>query len=53
MVSSMRSRQTGHVGSSTRAGVGGAKGLVDSVADGMELDCPVEDMVARWGLVAE
>lgn len=28
MVSSMRSRQTGHVGSSTKAGVGGASGLV-------------------------
>jgi hypothetical protein len=28
VVSSMRSRQTGHVGSSTREGVGGASGLV-------------------------
>ena len=28
MVSSMRSRHTGHVGSSTREGVGGANGFV-------------------------
>ena len=34
VVSSMRSRHTGQVGSSTRAGVGGASGLADSVVDG-------------------
>lgn len=33
VVSSIRSRQTGHVGSSTRDGVGGAIGLVDSDAE--------------------
>lgn len=33
VVSSMRSRQTGQVGSSTREGVGGAKGFADSDAD--------------------
>ena len=38
VVSSMRSRQTGQVGNSISAGVGGARGLVDSVAEGMELD---------------
>ena len=38
VVSSMRSRQTGHVGNSIREGVGGARGLVDRVAEGIELD---------------
>lgn len=31
VVSSIRSKQTGHVGSSTRDGVGGATGFVDKV----------------------
>lgn len=38
VVSSMRSRHTGQVGSSINAGVGGAKGLVVNVAEGIELD---------------
>lgn len=32
-VSSMRSRQTGQVGNSISAGVGGAKGFVESAAE--------------------
>lgn len=52
VVSSMRSRHTGHVGSSISAGVGGASGLVERVAEGMELDCVVEMGVVRTGLVA-
>ena len=38
VVSSIRSRHTGQVGSSINAGVGGAKGLVVNVAEGIELD---------------
>lgn len=38
VVSSIRSRHTGHVGNSISAGVGGASGLVERVAEGMELD---------------
>jgi hypothetical protein len=33
-LASMRSRQTGHVGSSRRAGVGGGTGLVGSEVEG-------------------
>lgn len=33
VVSSIRSRQTGHVGSSISDGVGGARGFVESVAE--------------------
>ena len=38
VVSSMRSRQTGHVGNSISEGVRGASGLVDRVAEGIALD---------------
>lgn len=48
VVSSMRSRQTGQVGSSTRAGVGGARGFVESGAEDRGLDWT--DAV-RWGLL--
>lgn len=34
----MRSKQTGQVGNSISAGVGGASGLLERVAVGMELD---------------
>jgi len=36
VVSSIRSKQTGQVGSSTNDGVGGARGLVDSEDDASE-----------------
>lgn len=49
----MRSRQTGHVGNSIREGVGGARGFVDNVAEGIELDWFGEEILARWGLDAE
>ena len=38
--SSIRSRHTGHVGSSMRAGVGGAIGFVFRDVEGIEDDCP-------------
>ena len=48
VVSSMRSRQTGQVGSSTRDGVGGATGLVEREAEVRELD-----WLADGGLVVD
>ena len=50
VVSSMRSRQTGQVGSSTKAGVGGARGFVESGAEERGLDWT--DAV-RWGALDE
>lgn len=44
VVSSIRSRQTGHVGSSMRAGVGGARGFEDKVA------CPVDETTPCRGV---
>lgn len=44
VVSSMRSRQTGHVGSSISEGVGGANGLVVRVDATVE-DCGVDVML--------
>jgi hypothetical protein len=54
VVSSIRSKHTGQVGSSTNDGVGGAKGLVDSEDDASEeavVDAvPVGDVVTVLGV---
>ena len=44
MDSSIRSRQTGQVGNSTKDGVGGAWGLDDRELDEMGAPCRVEDV---------
>lgn len=57
--SSIRSRQTGHVGSSMREGVGGGNGLrkeavtVDAVAAGVKGSCVSSgnDVLLWWGEV--
>jgi hypothetical protein len=50
VVSSIRSRQTGQVGSSIREGVGGARGFVDREA---ETDWLADAALALWGFVVE
>lgn len=52
MVSSIRSKQTGQVGISTRAGVGGASGFVDK-DEARAVDSPFEGPVDRCELVCE
>lgn len=52
VVSSIRSRQTGHVGSSINDGVGGASGFVESVAEPILPGCDGDDTLVRWPDVA-
>jgi len=51
VVSSIRSRHTGHVGSSMSAGVGGGTGFVDSEDGGRE--APVVDAGDTAAIAAE
>lgn len=50
VVSSIRSRQTGHVGNSMSEGVRGASGLVDRVAEGIVFDWLWEEILPLLGL---